>query len=373
MATCPSNHFFCMIKQFLLLFAAFLLCSLPAISQDQNAAGRVYLPGGDTLSGLISSQLTARYVKFKTTSQHVTEYLPNQLAGFERDGVVYVTREVQTDPFGVRTIEPLFMQLLAGGKVNLYVFQERNNETFYYAEKEGKMIKLEGGKKLTTVNKQTYYTQDKTYQVFLQQLFSDCSKPNLHLCEYTKKGLSDAVLAYNRCADATTARELNKREKIRLHPGVRAGANAYSEDESASQMSRSVGVFLNIPLGRASRVLSGQVELNFNQYRVATEQFRLQYNFVDLTPLLKATYPKGVVRPFLATGFAFGLGKLRAVTAPNQPLGELTVTQPKLIVETGLQVPLGKRYVYAATRYEKFINTPDVKIRSFNFSVGFAL
>jgi hypothetical protein len=317
--------------------------------------------------------MTARYVKFKTAGEQVTEYLPSQLTGFDRNGVVYVTREVPTDPFGVKTIEPLFMQLLTGGKVNLYTFQERDNETFYYAEKEGKMIKLEGGKKLTTVNKQSYYTKDKTYQVFLQQLFSDCDKPNLHLCEYTTRALSDAVLAYNRCADAPTARAMHKKEKMRFHPGIRAGVNAYAEDNYGVQFSRSMGIFLNMPLGRANRVLSGQVELNFNQYRVAAEQFRLRYNYVDFTPLVKATYPKGWVRPFVAAGFGFALGTLKGVSLSNRQSVELKVSESKLIAETGLQVPLGRRFAYVAARYEKFVNMPEVKTRSFNFSLGFAL
>lgn len=362
-----------MNKPFFLLFAAFLLACVPAISQDYYAAGRVYVPGGDTLTGFISSQITARFVKFKNENGKVTEYLPVQLTGFERDGVVYLSREVPTKPFGVESIEPLFMQLLAGGKVNLFTFRERDNETFYYAEKEGKMIKLEGGKKLITVKDGTYFTADKTYQVFLQQLFSDCSKPNLHLCEYTKKGLTDAVLAYNRCVDATTARELNKKRKLRLHPGIRAGVNLYSEDGSAPQMSRSAGIFVNIPLGGANRLLSGQVELNFNQYRLATERLRIRYDFVEVTPLFKATYPKGWVRPFLATGFSFGLGGVKQANAGSRELRELGVVQAKLLAEAGIQVPFGKRYAYAAGRYENFLHTPGVTIRSFNFYVGFAL
>ena len=361
------------MKHFLLLLAAFLLCCLPAVSQDQYAAGRVYLPGGDTLSGTISSQLTARYVKLKSADEKVTEYQPHQLKGFERDGVVYITREVPTDPFGVKTIEPLFMQLLAGGKVNLYAFLERNNETFYYAEKEGKMTRLEGGKKLTTVNKQAYYTKDKTYQVFLQQLFSDCSKPNLHLCEYTRKDLTNAVLTYNRCTDAATARELTKKEKVRVHPGVRGGINVYAEDDFATRVSPSAGVFVNMPLGKANRILSVQVELNYNQYRVVTEQLRAHYAIFELTPLAKVTYPKGWVRPFVAGGFAIGWGKEKVATLTNRLLAESEITQPKLIAETGLQVPFGRRYAYAAARYEKFVNTPETRITSWNFSLGFAL
>jgi hypothetical protein len=337
-----------MNKQFLLLFAACLLCGLPGISQDQYAAGRVYLPGGDTLSGFISSQNTARFVRFKNASDQVTEFQPSQLAGFERDEVVYASQEVYTEPFGVKTIEPVFMQLLAGGKVNLYTFQEKNSDTFYYAEKEGIMIRLEGGKKLITVKNESYFTADKTYQVFLQQLFSDCSKPNLHLCEYTRKGLSDAVLAYNRCTDATTARESRKKGKIRLHSGIRAGVNAYSENGSAVRLSRSAGLFVNMPLGGANRILSGQVELNFNQYRGATEPYRLRYDFVDFTPLLKVTYPKGWVRPFLATGFSFGPGEMKQISARFGELDAFSVTQVKLLAETGLQVPLGRRFAYAA-------------------------
>lgn len=362
-----------MHKHCFLPFAAFLFCLLPAVCQDQYSAGRVYLAGGDTLSGFVYSQITARFVKFKSAGDQVTEYQPNQLAGFERNGVVYIAREVHTEPFGVKTIEPVFMQLLAGGKVNLYTFQERNNETFYYAEKEGKMIRLEGGKKLVTIKDETFYTTDKTYQVFLEQLFSDCGKPNLHLCEYTKKGLSDAVLTYNRCVDATTARALHKKGKLRLHPGIRAGANTYSEDGSAVQVSRSTGVFVNLPLRGANRILSGQVELNFNQYRVATEQFRLRYDFVDVTPLLKATYPKGWVRPFLATGFSFGLGEMKRADGRLVRVQERKVAQAKLLAETGLQVPLGRRFVYAGARYEKFLHTRGVKINSINFSLGVAL
>ncbi|MBD0255148.1 MAG: hypothetical protein ICV83_05470 [Cytophagales bacterium] len=361
-----------MNKPFPLLFAALLLTCLPAISQDHYAAGKIYTLG-DTLTGYVNSQHTARYLKFKAGDGNVTEYTPHQVLGFERDGQIYLSKEAETNPYGEKTKEPLFMQQLVRGKVSLYYYKERDNAEHYWAEKEGKMLELHGGRKAVEVNGSKYLKSDKTYQVFLQQLFSDCSTPNLHLCAFTKKSLTEAVYNYNVCAGEQTARNQYKEEKISIHPGLKVGANFFSEASGSYQLSPSLGLFVNIPISRANRVFSGQVEVVYNQYAVAQIPSSVVYKFVDVGALFRATYPKGHVRPFGAAGvaYALGLGQVRRVPDLKYISGK--EGRPKLALEAGLQVPLKKRFVYAAARYDKFLNTPKGYYRLFNVSLGVGL
>jgi hypothetical protein len=299
--------------------------------------------------------------------------VPHQVLGFENNERVYLSKEVETNPYGKKVLEPLFMEQLVRGKVSLYHYKERDNGEHYWAEKEGKMLELHGGRKTVEVNGRKYVKSDKTYQVFLQQLFSDCSRPNLHLCAFTKKSLTEAVYNYNVCAGEKTARNQYKKEKISIHPGLKVGVNFFSEASGAYELSPSLGLFVNVPISRANRIFSGQFEVVYNQYSVPLIPSPILYKFVDVGALLRVTYPKGYVRPFAATGVGYALGLEQVRRASDSKYISGKEGRPKLALEAGLQVPLRKRFIYAAARYEKFLNTPKGYYRLFNVSVGFGL
>jgi hypothetical protein len=226
---------------------------------------------------------------------------------------------------------------------------------------------------VVTVNQVKYQKEDKTYQIFLQQLFSDCnSKPDLHLCAFNKKALSQAVYEYNLCMGEKVVRNQYKKEKSIIVTGIRIGGNYFSMASSSYKFSPSVGVFVNLPLSKANRILAGQLEGNYNEYRADVGKDAIRYNVFDLTALIRFTYPKGLIRPFSGIGFTFGFGKEYAkyATSPKYKyLGK--VDNPKLAFEAGLQVPLWRKYLYTSARYERFIFTPTGYYKPFNFSLGF--
>jgi len=354
-------------------FSLFVFFSfLTAIAQDHYSPGKVYILG-DTLTGQLSSQQTARYVKFKAADGTITEYTPHQVLGFENNAIVWSSKVVETNPYGEKIREPLFMQQLVRGKVSLYYYKERDNQEHYWAEKEGKMLELHGGRKTVVVNQTKYLKSDKTYQVFLQQLFSDCNKPDLHLCAFNKKALTGAVYDYNLCTGEAAARNQYQKNKFVVHPGLKIGANYFSEASASFQLTPSAGLFVNVPLSRANRIFSGQVEVLYNQYHALLAGQASRYRFIDFAALFRTTYPKGFVRPFGAIGIVYGLGleEVRSGVTAKYISGKNA--QPKLALEGGLQVPLRKRFLYTAARYEKFLNTPRGYYKLFNFSLGVGL
>jgi hypothetical protein len=347
--------------------------TLTAVAQDSYSPGKVYTPEGDTLAGFINSQRTARYVRFKSAAGNVTEYRSNQLTGFELEGSVYQRLEVEingTD--GIARKEAVFMQLLVSGKVNLYQYKETDTDEHYWARKGDQQYELRVIKRIVKRDGKDYLLEAREYHNILTFLFMDCPRMKSREYEFSRKSLMDAVFSYNTCHENEKANIVYKREKRRIHPGVKGGLNALSQTYSNRGYGSLAGVFLELPFIGASRVISGQFEVVRNQYNTANIRYAYQYRIIDVGVFLKYTAPKGWVRPFIMGGIVRGSGNLRITESASRSSYEVNRGRMiKFAAETGLQVPLSKHYAYTSLRYDVMLNNRLDKFRIFHLAFAF--
>ena len=352
-----------------------LLSTLTAIAQDSYAPGKVYTPEGDTLTGYIYSQRTARYVRFKAAAGDVTEFASNQLTGFETEGNVYQRLEIELkDADGILRKEAVLMQLLVSGRVNLYQYKENNTEEHYWARKGDQQYELRVIKRIVTRNGQDYVFEAKEYLNILAFLFMDCPRMKSGEYGFSRESLVAAVFSYNTCNENAKANIVYKREKLRIHPGIKGGLNALSQVNSTRGYGSLAGAFVEFPFIGANRVVSTLLEVVRHQYNTADEGHAYQYRIIEVGAFLKCTAPKGWVRPFVAVGIVRGSGDLRINDARLGRSYEVSRGQMiKIAGETGLQVPLAKHYAYTSLRYDVMLNNrlDKFKIVHLAFAFGF--
>jgi|GEM_PF-2657381 len=360
------------LKVYALPFLLFL-GTLAALAQDSYSPGKVYTPGGDTLAGHIYSQRTARYVRFKTAAGDVTEFAANQLAGFETEGNVYHRLEIERkDTEGVLRKEAVFMQLLVSGKVNLYQYKETNADEHYWVRKGDQQHELRVIKRIITKNGKDYFFEAKEYQNILAILFLDCPRMESGQYGFSREHLMSAVFTYNTCGENPKADILYKREKRRIHPGIKGGLNALSQVNFTRGYGSLAGVFVEFPFIGASRVLSTQLEVVRHQYNTADKGYAYQYRIIDVGAFLKCTAPTGWVRPFFAAGIVRGSGDLRINDVRAGRSYEVNHGRMiKVALETGLQVPLSRHYAYTSLRYDLMLNNRLDKFKVFHLAFAF--
>lgn len=352
----------------LALYGLALLLGLPVLAQEQFKPGNVFL-GADTLSGSISSQRTARFVKFKAPDGAIAEYDPGQAAGFRLDDNVFLSREVEREVKGEKRKEALFMQLIVQGRANLYYYRERDNSEHYWIEKDHQLRELRVVETIVQVNGKPYAQTRKEYQGILGYVLADCGKINVGEVPYSRAGLTGAVFAYNTCFEGEKTAVTYRKSKIMVHPGVKAGVSFPSIRGFEGAAGPSYGVFVNFQHNGARRVLSSQVEWVYNRYTARTGSERYSYRAVDLAALLRFTYPKGVVRPAVAAGVVRS-----GMTASADSLGARVVAWRnvvyKVAAEAGLLLPVRRHYLYAAARIEPVLDVDLVRTKIYHFSVS---
>jgi hypothetical protein len=350
------------------LYGLALLLGLPVFAQEQFKPGNVFV-GADTLSGSISSQRTARFVKFKAPDGAIAEYDPGQAAGFRLDDNVFLSRQVEREVKGEKQKEALFMQLLVQGRANLYYYRERDNSEHYWIEKDHQLRELRVVETIVEVNGKPYAQTRKEYQGILGYVLADCGKINVGEVPYSRAGLTGAIFTYNTCFEGEKAAITYRRNRIMVHPGVKVGVSRPSYRALEGAAGPSYGVFVNLQHNGASRVLSTQVEWVHNRYTARTGSERFSYRALDLAALLRFTYPRGIIRP------AISLGVIRSgVTASVDSLGSRMDgwrdVVYKATAEVGLVVPVRRHYLYAAGRIEPVLDEYLVRSKIYNFSVS---
>ncbi len=345
-----------------------LLVGLPVFAQEQYRPGKVF-SGTDTLTGMVSSQRTARFVKFKAPGGETTEYSPAEAAGFELAGNVYLSREVEREAKGEKQKELLFMQLLVQGRASLYYYRERDNSEHYWIEKDHQLRELRVVETTVQVNGKPYAQVRKEYQGVLGYVLADCGKVNAPQIPYSRAGLVAAVFTYNNCFAGEKAAITYRKSRIMVHPGVKAGISLPSYDGLKGGAGPAYGVFVNFQHNGARRVLSSQVEWVHNQYTARTGPERYAYRAADLAALLRFTYPRGVIRPAVAVGVVRSV-----VNASADSLGirvdAWRDVAYKAAAEVGVVVPVRRHYLYAAARAEPVLDVYLVRTRVYNFSVS---
>ncbi len=366
-------YFYMNINFYSFLFL-YLFFSFSVSAQESFGPGKVYTLKGDTLNGFINSQMTARYLKYRSAAGEVKEFTPIQVNGFNFEGNLYKSKEVEADlPIG-KIKEPLFMQQLIEGRANLYYYKEKDNSEHYWVEKGTEIKELRVvDKTIHDKDGRIYLRKEKEFLRILNYLFNDCSKYKISEIPFSRLSLIKEVVKYNECFEGENSIVLAKKERMKIHPGIKIGGSQFLTLEAQGKFTPSAGVFVNLPLNKASRLLSIQFEANYNNYLavVLTTEYRFGYRSLDVGALMRAMYPKGYIKPFLGLGFMYGMGKRYVIpAASSQKIGHSQFVFPKTLVEGGFQVPLRRRYVYTAARYERVMHSKGMKYRMLNFSLG---
>jgi hypothetical protein len=363
------------LKVYALALFAFLV-SLITTAQDSYSPGKVYTLQGDTLTGGIYSQRSARYVRFKAPSGDVAEYGAGRLAGFETEGSIFQRLAIEVkDVDGIRRKDTVFMQLLVSGRVNLYQYKEKDTEEHYWVRKGDQQHELRVVRKFIEKNGQNYLSEVKEYQGILIFLFSDCPRMKSQEYGFSRESLMAAAFTYNHCFEEAKASVVyKKRARLHIHPGLKGGLNALSRVNSTRGYGSLAGVFVNVPFTGANRAVSAQLEVVHNQYNTADEFYTYHYQVLDVGAFVRCTAPKGWVRPFIAAGLVRGSGHLRAKkTVPGNTYRVDGGRMIKFAGETGIQIPLSKHYAYTGLRYDVMLNNrlDKFKIVHLAFAFGF--
>ncbi|SFW80727.1 Outer membrane protein beta-barrel domain-containing protein [Chitinophaga sancti] len=327
-----------------------LLCCLATINslaQRNFVPGAVAVPQRDSLKGFIDFRnwtSTPNEIRFKSTENgEITTYTPNQISGFalHSDGdVVYVTKHVLLDvtPYIVSSTQSVtqpqtelldsivFIQQLVTGAYNLYTYTDRHQRIhFMYNAPGGDIQELKYIKTMVPSPDGGKIYEKKEYQEQLTSLFKDEGKiaRQARSVDYRDEDLIALFVAYQHAKAPGTEVLVKTKKKQPIYFGIVAGPafNSYNwkggeqymlHGKYSSSVNPIAGVFVDIPLGGATRQWSMYNELLYKTYSthasmdmnalLAGDIATFKFSYLQLNVMAQYIYPKGVVKPFVHIG-----------------------------------------------------------------------
>ncbi|TGE22255.1 hypothetical protein E5K00_18585 [Hymenobacter aquaticus] len=316
-----------------LLALPLLAISSGALAQTNFRPGYVVQPAGDTLRGEVDNrgaQYNGTISRFRPdAAATVVEYQPQQLAGYGFvSGQHY---QALTLPGQVPT--KAFLEVLALGQLSLYHYTDAAGKEHYYTRKgtEPLLPLVQRDTTVTRVNAQTglpVTTKERQYplRAVLWSQMADCPTAQVAVksLELKESQLLKAVTAYNACqGGAATYARPARTSKTRFTALVLANRGQMDiervgKDKVQSGWSAGGGLGLDFAPAFFNPKLTLQLQLLYTQHSFTKEQAvsdaqlvtgtdgRINYsivqNTIQIPVLLRYTYPKGPVRPYLQAG-----------------------------------------------------------------------
>lgn len=329
-----------------------LLCCLATINahaQRNFVPGTVAIPQHDSLKGFIDYRNwtgSPKEIHFKSTENgETTTYTPEQISGFTMQSngeVAYISKHVLLDvtPYVVSTSQivtqpqaelmegTVFVQLLVSGAYSLYTYTDSHLRIhFMYGEAGKDLQELKYIKTMIPTPDGGKIYEKREYQEQLATLFKDegkIARQAKHVA-YLDEELIALFVAYQQAKAPGTEVVTNKRKKQPVYFGIVAGPsfNSYNwkggaqyklHGKYSSSVNPVAGVFVDIPLGGATRQFSIYNELLYKSYSthanmdmnelLAGDVTTFAFSYLQLNVMAQYTYPKGFVHPFIH----FGLG-----------------------------------------------------------------
>jgi hypothetical protein len=320
-----------------LLIAYFLLVgffSLPyqALAQGNYRPGYIVQLTGDTLRGelqLRSAIRSAQLCRFRTSpTGTTTDYLPTQLRAYGLDNLAaYRTQLVPKR--GVEPSKVLFVKLLEAGRANLYVYQDKEDEShFYLAIGTDTLQELRKFRTKKIVDNQEYEEEQSPFRTVLAQAFRDCPSvqhllPQLPLAQ---SDLMKLLVRYNACVGGpATARVQVPQQHSRLRVGIAGGLDATKvnfsrvldrvRDGSFTATSPMAGFFVDLVSPAFNRNLAFRLDVLYEKQHyadsyvarnVSTVEERAQalfdVSYLKLPLQVRYHFNTGRFRPFLQAG-----------------------------------------------------------------------
>lgn len=232
----------------------------------------------------------------------IREYTPYEVSeyGF-KNGRVYIARDIPE----MDTVRRVFLERLAKGKINLYLFKGSNHSNYFVEIDSGILIPLGQSKRDPAL-----YYKNK-----LATLTSDCDEVRkfVNLILYKQKSLASFADAYNRCNPLDfpyTKYGINFgyiNTSLIAPPGVALDFLKGSRIKPDGSMTGSL--FLEDPLGNKGLAMHYEIQFarsNFDYYKYDINQIYMVINtsYINLPVMLRYTIPlaSSVFRPFIAAG-----------------------------------------------------------------------
>lgn len=331
------------MKSLYLVFAG-LLVALSLSAQQNFVPGTLLFRNGDSAQGLIDYRkwdMSPLRITFRDGNGTEKDYQPGELKGFRisENGETYlsiaaildVTQETVTHMTGTEARDTIsgdhFFRVLVNGRVKLLLFTDRSNrEHFAVTEKDS----------VTQLVRKVAYVHDAespdfgklaTSNFYRQQLLNFTAgcvpRQKLQNLRYSETDIRKVLQQYVRCrypGEKIAARK--KDPQTRLSLGVLGGGSLnsarFTGDHSlaggklGSRFSPVIGVFVDIPVSRNRQKFSWNNEVVYTSRPVSASFTRGSFNneldinlqYVQIQTMVKYTYPKGKLRPYVDAGVA---------------------------------------------------------------------
>lgn len=331
-----------LMKQFYLVILVMAI-SLSAFAQTNFQPGYILTLDSSRTDGLIDYRGTnskaALQVTFKV-SETAPEaiYQPTELAGY---GLVEGKQfESITVKAADNTSYTYFMEVLAKGAATLYFMKYDDiKERFFVTAADGRVHELiQERRRVDNGNGKVYNATLKHYVGVLTSVLDACAevKPLINRARLEQSDLIKVVNKYNVCIApeqvqvARTEDEMKTKVEKMLIVGstytnstftVKSPVDKYAMEGNISpSVDLTAGIALNITASKLSQKLSLYMGLMYQQYKVEGEyrknfaggsyynyDFFFEASHIKMPMLIRYTWPKGKIRPFINAGAQAGI------------------------------------------------------------------
>ena len=328
----------------------FLLLYVALFTPVLVSAQRNYVPAvittlkNDSLRGFVDYRnwnISPSEIRFKESLSDDKEqhFGPGEINGFRiaEPDEAYISRQMIMDvtsqelrdlnEFTVRVTQDtlIFLRLVKAGSYNLYAYTDRSTRNHYIYEKGGVIKELEFIKAYLSNNWGTGIYEKKLYQTQLASIFEDCPAVvrRASRVAYSETDLMNVFIAYDNCKDPSGLKAPEKKGNAGLAFGIMAGVsfnsfsftgpgNLFTGSNYRSSVSPLAGVFLEVPFTRNRRQFCLMNELFYRSEKTdgtaKNGSFSsFNFSFIQLSTMVRYTYPKGNVRPYVTAGMGNSL------------------------------------------------------------------
>ncbi len=327
----------------LLLGFGWLLAADAVHAQTNFQPGYILPLAGDTLRGevdLRGAQRNARLCRFRTSEKTpVIEYQPQQLRGYGFEGdrlyqteIVALGDSVLRETLLATVADTLprvsFLEVVVQGPATLlYLRDERSNDHYYLRMQGNPVQELIQTTRLVVEDRVTYKRKSNDFRHVLAAATQSCLalQPAIATVRYDANGLIRIVRRYNDCVGAATVAPASETRKNHVQLCLIIGGeksqlvlnNDYikATAQGTSAIQPVVGLGLTLRMAGVSKTISARFEALYEKqsYKPVTPSLNtatgLRYEYqsalesIRLPLLVRYTYPRGVVRPFLYAGY----------------------------------------------------------------------
>jgi hypothetical protein len=357
-----------------LLFHVLFLFAFDLFAQRNYVPAVITTQQGDSLRGFVDYRnwnVSPSEIRFKTslTDENDQHFGPGEIKGFRlaEPNATYISYQVKMDITRQdaqvldRVMEREIQDTLVFLKVltttdnyNLYTYVDKHVRDHYLYDISGKaetMTVLEYVKAYVSNSAGNGIFEDKAYQKQLAELFKDCPAIKKHASRvsYSEIDMLNLFLGYDDCKHPSDKPFVKKKEENRFVFGLLAGFSAnsykftgesYSTFKGATYSSSSsplIGASMDILLGRKRRLFALHNELLYKEVKTSANgtqgaTIKIGFSYLQLSTMIRYTYPKGIIRPFVNAGIANSIVISTKDNIQNRPalgITEAAVDEPR--------------------------------------------